>query len=53
MKTENGMDLGYVVLIFVIVIGVIAVLVKEWERKERRQRDSGKQSSKVQKRTRI
>lgn len=53
MKAESGMDLGYVVLIFVIAIGVIAVLVKEWERQEKRKRDSGKQSSKVQKRPRI
>lgn len=50
MKTENGMDLGYVILLFVIFIGVIAVLVKEWERRERRKCVGGKQSSNDQKR---
>jgi len=50
MKTENGMDLGYTVLIVVLVIGVIAVLVKEWERRERRKCVGGKRSSKDQRR---
>jgi hypothetical protein len=36
MKSENGIDLGYVILLFVIFIGVIAVLIKKWEQSERR-----------------
>ncbi len=50
MKTENGMDLGYMILIVVILIGIIAVLVKEWEKRERRKCVGGKHSSKDQKR---
>ena len=34
MKSENGIDAGYVILAFVIIIGVIAVLVKKWEQSE-------------------
>lgn len=36
MKSEIGIDPGYVILVFVIIIGVIAVLVKKWEQSERR-----------------
>ncbi len=43
MKSENGIDFGYVILLFVIFIGVIAVLAKEWERRERK-RDSEEQN---------